>query len=100
MSPAANRAAVSLLCRKCGLGLATLTNCRGANAGNAAACSSLDTQLVFCHAEALCPEVATAYAKCFRRVVNSGGAQKFGECDPHVAAMRKCLQKHDLYPFK
>ena len=56
--------------------------------------------MMLCYAEVLCPKVALEHSRCFRRVVNSGGAEPFSACDKQVAAMRRCLRKHGAHPFK
>lgn len=34
-----------------------------------------------------------------QRVVNSKGREPYSTCDKQVAAMKKCLQQHGLFPF-
>lgn len=86
--------------RKCSLAVQTLRNCRAANADNPAACASLDTQVVHCFAEVVCPDLAAAHQRCFRRVVNSKGREPPSACDKNILAMRRCLKKYGLYPIK
>ncbi|KAI7835886.1 hypothetical protein COHA_010231 [Chlorella ohadii] len=85
--------------RRCGLALGTLEHCLRSNATNQSICSSLETQVVHCHAEVVCPEAAAEHQKCFQRVVNSKGREPYSACDKQVAAMKKCLQRHGLFPF-
>lgn len=90
----------SCSCRRCALSLQTLHNCRTANASNPSICNNLETQVVYSHAEVLCPELAAANQRCFRRVVNSKGELPPSTCDKDIEAMKKCLIKYGVYPFK
>ena len=61
------------------------------------ACSLL--QVIGCHAEVVCPELAKAHVRCFKRAVNSKGRESYAACEKEVEAMRRCLRRHKLYPF-
>ncbi|KAL4452769.1 hypothetical protein ABPG75_008431 [Micractinium tetrahymenae] len=85
--------------RRCGMATATLAHCLAANTGDPGVCSSLETQVVHCHAEVVCPELAAAHQRCFQRVVNSKGREPYSACAKEVEAMKKCLRKVGLYPI-
>lgn len=56
-------------------------------------------QVVFCHAEVLCPELARQHQQCFMRVVASKGEEPLSACNVHVEAMKACLRQRGVYPF-
>lgn len=56
-------------------------------------------QVVFCHAEVTCPQLAAAYEECFKRVVNSMGTEPYSACDKQASAMKKCLRRQGLHPI-
>ena len=50
-------------------------------------------------ARMLTPEPSLPPLPSLQRVVNSKGKEPYSACDKQVAAMKRCLRRHGLYPF-
>ena len=76
-------------------------SCMGANKGDASKCTDLETRLVECLAEKVCPEAAEAFKECVMDSFSLSRKQwSTKACDEQVAAMQKCLKRSKLYPLR
>jgi hypothetical protein len=79
----------------------TYDSCVGANKGDASPCITLETRLVECMAEKLCPEAAEAFQNC---VMTSFALSNTDwspcACDKEAKAMQDSLRKLKLYPIQ
>ncbi|PSC74066.1 phosphatidate cytidylyltransferase [Micractinium conductrix] len=84
--------------RRCGLAAGTLAQCLAANADDPSKCSSLEIQVIHCHAEVVRPDLAAEHQRCFQRVVNSRGREPYSACEKQVEAMKKSLRQRARGP--
>jgi len=79
----------------------TYDSCVGANKGDATPCATLETRLVECMAEKLCPEAAETFQNCvMTSFALSNTDWSPSACDKEAKAMQDSLRKLKLYPIQ
>ena len=76
-------------------------SCVRANRGDVRLCGQLETRLVECLAEKLCPAEVDKFHTCVMTSFSDENKEWLpSACDTEVHAMQKCLKKIKMFPFK
>lgn len=89
--------------RKCKPQYMAYGACRQANPENpTAACKNLETTLVVCFGDKLCPEESRKHTQCMTKYMAdwfSRGHWPSVTCDKEVDEIKGCLRRYKMYPL-
>ena len=85
--------------KKCAPVRRAYASCLKSNQDRPEPCRGLEVRLLESYAKHCCPEDAAKFRDCYEAVF-AGEVQDMSVCEPHIAAMKKCLKRKGLgYPL-